>query len=74
VLLQIPTQGSTHMVVNLDCRPEEVRDLIIVGENKVSTAYSPSQKYRSRLRDINPHKFSEDIVRILHGLSLLDWL
>jgi hypothetical protein len=42
VLLQIPTQGSTRIVVNLDCRPEEVRDLIIVGEDKVLTAYSPS--------------------------------
>jgi hypothetical protein len=62
------------MVVNLDCRPEEVRDLIIMGEDKVLTAYSPSQKYQSRLRDINPHKFSEDMVQILYGLSLLDWL
>jgi hypothetical protein len=30
------------MVINLDYYLEEVKDLIIVGEDKVSTAYSPS--------------------------------
>jgi hypothetical protein len=49
VLLQILTQGSIHIVINLDCRPKEVRDLIIIEEDKVLTAYSPSQKYQSRL-------------------------
>jgi hypothetical protein len=29
------------MVVNLDCRLKEVRDLIIIKEDKVLTAYSP---------------------------------
>jgi len=49
MLLQISTQGSIRIVINLDYRLEEVRDLIIVEENEVSTAYSPYRKYRSRL-------------------------
>jgi hypothetical protein len=74
VLLQIPTQGSTRMVINLDCRLEEVKDLIVVGEDEVSSACSPCEKYRSRLRNATSSKVGEDTVRILQGLSLLVWL
>ena len=65
MLLQISTQGSIRIVINLDYRLEEVRDLIIVEENEVSTAYSPYRKYRSRLQNANLNKVREDTVRIL---------
>jgi ATP-dependent DNA helicase PIF1 len=72
ILLQISTQGSTRIVVNLDCRLEEVRDLIIVEEDEVSTACSPCRKYRSRLQNVNLNKVREDTVRILQSLSLFN--
>ena len=74
MLLQISTQGSIRIVINLDCRLEEVRDLIIVEEDEVSTACSPCRKYRSRLQNINLSKVREDTVRILQSLSLFDQL
>jgi hypothetical protein len=52
ILLQLPVQNSSRMLVNLDCRPEEVqRDLIVLESSEVTAQRSALQRYRDRLTD-----------------------
>ena len=52
ILLQLPVQKSSRMVVNLDCRPEEVqRDLIVLESGEVTAQRSALRRYRDRLID-----------------------
>ena len=52
ILLQLPVQKSSRMLVNLDCRPEEVqRDLIVLESSEVTAQRSALRRYRDRLTD-----------------------
>src|SRR3981081_2558722 len=69
VLLQLPVQRSSRMLVSLDCRPEEDHpDLIVLESGEISTQRSALQRYRDRLRDTGNENAT------LLGLSLFDCL
>ena len=52
ILLQLPVQKSSRMLVSLDCRPEEVqRDLIVLESGKITAQRSALRRYRDRLTD-----------------------
>jgi hypothetical protein len=69
LLLQLPVQKSSRMLVSLDCRPEDVqRDLIVLESGEVTAQRSALQRYRGRLAD------TENGNRALPDLSLFDCL
>src|ERR1700712_2220886 len=52
LLLQLPVQNSSRMVVALNWYPEEShRDLIVLESGEVTAQRSPLQRYRDRLTD-----------------------
>ena len=52
ILLQLPVQKSSQMLVSLDCRPEEVQhDLIVLESSEITAQRSPLRKYQDRLKD-----------------------
>ena len=66
ILLQLPVQKSSRMLVSLDCRPEEVhRDLIVLESGEVTAQRSALKRYRDRLVD------TANGNTALPGLSLL---
>src|SRR6195952_3364640 len=68
LLLQLPVQNSSRMVVALNCYPEEShRDLIVLESGEVTAQRSPLQRYRDRLTDA-PGSTA------LATLSLYEWL
>ena len=69
ILLQLPVQKSSRMLVSLDCRPEEVqRDLIVLESGEVTAQRSALRRYRDRLTDTRNGNAA------LPGLSLFDCL
>ncbi len=68
ILLQLPVQDSSRMVVSLDCRPQkEQQDLIILESGSVTAGRSVLQRYCDRLADAPGS-------RALPTLSLYEWL
>jgi hypothetical protein len=52
ILLQLPVQKSSRILVSLDCRLEEVhRDLIVLESGEVTAQRSALKRYRDRLVD-----------------------
>ena len=69
ILLQLPVQKSSRMLVSLDCRPEEVQhDLIVLESGEITAQRSALQRYRDRLTDTRHGNAA------LLGLSLFDCL
>ena len=69
ILLQLPVQKSSRMVVSLDCRPEEAqRDLIVLESGEMTAQRSPLRRYRERLAD------TQNAAPALFDLSLFDCL
>jgi ATP-dependent DNA helicase PIF1 len=69
ILLQLPVQKSSRMLVSLDCRPEEVQhDLIVLESGEVTAQRSALRRYRDRLKDTGHGNAA------LPGLSLFDCL
>lgn len=68
ILLQIPIQDSSRMLVSLDCRPQkEQEDLIVLESGGVTAGRSVLQKYCDRLTDAPGST-------VLPTLSLYEWL
>ena len=52
ILLQLPVQKSSRMLVSLDCRLEEVqRDLIVLESGEITAQRSALRRYRDRFTD-----------------------
>ena len=69
ILLQLPVQKSSWMLVSLDCRLEEVqRDLIVLESGEVTAQRSALRRYRDRLTDTRHRNAA------LPDLSLFDCL
>src|ERR1700722_14306750 len=52
ILLQLPVQKSSRMLVSLNCRPEDVQhDLIVLESGEVTAQRSALRRYRDRLID-----------------------
>lgn len=52
ILLQLPVQKSSQMLVSLDCRLEDVqRDLIVLESGEMTAQRSALRRYRDRLAD-----------------------
>jgi hypothetical protein len=69
ILLQLPVQKSSRMLVSLDCRPEDVqRDLIVLESGEVTAQRSTLRRYRDRLADTGNGNAA------LLSLSLFDYL
>jgi ATP-dependent DNA helicase PIF1 len=68
ILLQLPVQDSSRMLVSLDCRPQkEQQELIILESGSVTAGRSVLQRYYDRLTDA-PGSTA------LLTLSLYEWL
>jgi ATP-dependent DNA helicase PIF1 len=75
ILLQFPVQKSSRVLVNLDCRPEEVqRDLIVLESGEVSAQRSPLQRYRDRLADTGNGNAALLDLSLFDCLRHWDWL
>jgi ATP-dependent DNA helicase PIF1 len=75
LLLQIPVQDSSRGVVNLDCRPEEAQDdLIILESGDISTRRSVLRRYRDRLTDTRNGNRFLPALSLFDCLRLWDWL
>jgi ATP-dependent DNA helicase PIF1 len=69
LLLQLPVQKSSRVLVSLDCRPEDIqKDLITLESGEITTQRSVLQRYRDRLVDTANGNIA------LLGLSLFDCL
>lgn len=68
ILLQVPVQDSSRMLVSLDCRPQtEQQELIVLESGSVTAGRSVLQRYCDRLTDAPGS-------RALRTLSLYEWL
>ena len=69
LLLQLPVQKSSRVLVSLDCRPEDIqKDLITLESGEITTQRPVLQRYRDRLVDTANGNIA------LPGLSLFDCL
>src|ERR1700722_9574191 len=74
ILLQLPVQKSSWMLVNLDCRLEEVqRDLIVLESGEVTAQRSALQRYQDRLTDTGNRNAANGNAALL-DLLLFDCL
>jgi hypothetical protein len=73
ILLGLPLQDSSHQVVTVDCRPEEVHNnMITVEEETVTARRSPLQRYQDRLTDqVN---LALACVTLFEWLQTWDWI
>ncbi|KAK8912682.1 hypothetical protein VCV18_012361 [Metarhizium anisopliae] len=75
ILLQLPVQNSSRMVVGLDCHPEELqRDLIVLESGEVAAQRSPLRRYQTRLIDTNNGNAALPDLSLLDCLRHWDWL
>jgi ATP-dependent DNA helicase PIF1 len=75
LLLQLPVQKSSRMLVSLDCRPEEVQhDLIILESGEVTAQRSAVQRYRHRLADTRNKNPALLRLSLFDCLRCWDWL
>ena len=75
ILLQLPVQNSSRMVVSLDCHPEEVhRDLIVLESGEVAAQRSPLRRYQSRLTDTKNGNAALPDLSLFDCLRHWDWL
>ncbi|KID81041.1 ATP-dependent DNA helicase PIF1 [Metarhizium guizhouense ARSEF 977] len=75
ILLQLPVQNSSRMVVGLDCHPEELqRDLIVLESGEVAAQRSPLRRYQTRLIDTNNGNAALPDLSLFDCLRHWDWL
>jgi hypothetical protein len=75
ILLQLPVQNSSRMLVSLDCRPEEVqRDLIVLESGEVTAQRSALQRYRDRLIDTRNGNAALPDLSLFGCLQHWDWV
>jgi ATP-dependent DNA helicase PIF1 len=75
ILLQLPVQNSSRMVVSLDCHPEEVhRELIVLESGEVAAQRSPLRRYQSRLTDTKNGNAALPDLSLFDCLRHWDWL
>jgi ATP-dependent DNA helicase PIF1 len=75
ILLQLPVQKSSQMLVTLDCCPEDVqRDLIILKSEEVTAQRSALQRYRDRLTDTGNGNATLLDLSLFHYLQHWDWV
>lgn len=74
ILLQLPLQKSSRIVVNLDCRPEEAQsDLIVLESGEVSAQRSVLRRYRDRLADTAYGNSALPNLSLFECLRFWDW-
>ena len=75
LLLQLPVQNSSRMVVSLDCHPEDVqRNLIVLDLGEVAAQRSPLQRYQTRLIDTKNGNATLLDLSLFDSLQSWDWL
>lgn len=75
ILLQLPVQKSSRMLVSLDCRPEEVqRDLIVLESGEITAQRSPLRRYLDRLADTKNRNAALRDLSLFDCLRSWDWL
>jgi hypothetical protein len=75
ILLQLPVQKSSRMLVTLDCRPEDVwRDLIVLESGEVTAQRSALRRYRDRLADTRNGNAALPPLSLFDCLRSWDWM
>jgi hypothetical protein len=75
ILLQLPVQKSSRMLVSLDCRPEDVqRDLIVLKSGEVTAQRSALRRYRDRLADTGNGNAALLSLSLFDCLRHWDWM
>src|SRR5258706_6468557 len=75
ILLQLPVQKSSRMLVSLDCRPEEAqRDLIVLESGEITAQLSPLRRYLDRLTDTKNGNAALPDLSLFDCLRSWDWL
>jgi ATP-dependent DNA helicase PIF1 len=75
ILLQLPVQKSSRMLVSLDCRPEEVQhDLIVLESGEITAQRSALRRYRDRLIDTRYGNAALPDLSLFDCLQNWDWI
>ena len=75
ILLQLPVQKSSRMLVGLDCRPDDVqRDLIVLESGEVTAQRLVLRRYRDRLTDTKNGNAALIDLSLFDCLRHWDWL
>ena len=74
ILLQLPVQKSSRMLVSLDCRLEDIQyDLIVLESGEVTAQRSALQRYRDRLTDTGHGNVALLDLSLFNCLLYWDW-
>ena len=74
ILLQLPVQDSSRVVVGLDCRPEDAQsNLIVLEPGQVSAKRSVLQRYRDHLVNMDGNATLRDLS-LFQCLRFWDWM
>jgi ATP-dependent DNA helicase PIF1 len=75
ILLQLPVQKSSRILISLDCRPEEdQRDLIVLESGEVTAQRSALRRYRDRLADTQNGNTALPDLSLFDCLRSWDWM
>ncbi|EFY93991.1 ATP-dependent DNA helicase PIF1 [Metarhizium robertsii ARSEF 23] len=75
ILLQLPVQKSSRMLVGLDCRPDNVqRDLIVLESGEVTAQRLVLRRYQDRLADTKHGDAALIDLSLFDCLRHWDWL
>ncbi|EFY94197.1 ATP-dependent DNA helicase PIF1 [Metarhizium robertsii ARSEF 23] len=75
ILLQLPVQKSSRMLVGLDCRPDNVqRDLIVLESGEVTAQRLVLRRYQDRLADTKHGNAALVDLSLFDCLRHWDWL
>ena len=75
ILLQLPVQKSSRMLVGLDCRPDTVqRDLIVLESGEVTAQRLVLRRYQDRLTDTAHGNAALIDLSLFDCLRHWDWL
>lgn len=73
ILLQLPVQDASRMLVSLDCRPDDARDLIVLESGEVTAQRSAFRRYRDRVVDTQHGNAALADLSLFECLRSWDW-
>jgi len=73
ILLHLPVQNASRMLVNLDCRLDEARGLIVLESGELTAQRSAFRRYRDRLTDTRNGNAALLSLSLFDCLQDWDW-
>ena len=74
ILLQLPVQSSSRVVISIDCCPKDIQsNLIVLESGQASVKRSVLQRYQDCLADTNDNATLQDLS-LFQCLQFWDWI